>query len=138
LWFARHHQRKLGFGEPAAAGQTAAGAEEGGAEVQVALPTTAMSARICRRPTADSLVNGTGVFGIDASDAREWSTPRSSAHPVFGGKLKSFDDQEAKAVKGVLQTVTIPDLSGPTMFQPLGGVAVIANSTWAAGEGARS
>jgi isoquinoline 1-oxidoreductase beta subunit len=87
-------------------------------------------------PTSDrdSLVNGKGVFGIDASmpGMVHASIERS---PVFGGKLKSFDDKEAKAVKGVLQTVTIPDLSGPTMFQPLGGVAVIANSTWAAAKG---
>lgn len=87
-------------------------------------------------PTADrdSLVNGTGIFGIDASmpGMVHASIERS---PIFGGKLKSFDDQEAKRVRGVLQTVTIPDLSGPTMFQPLGGVAVIANSTWAAAKG---
>ncbi len=82
----------------------------------------------------DSLTNGKGIFGIDATmpGMVHASIERS---PVFGGKLKSFDDKDAKAVKGVLQTVTIPDLKGPTMFQPLGGVAVIANSTWAAAKG---
>jgi isoquinoline 1-oxidoreductase beta subunit len=77
---------------------------------------------------------GKGRFGIDAAmpGMVHASIARS---PVFGGKLKSYDDKAAKAVKGVMQTVTIPDLTGPTMFQPLGGVAVIANSTWAAKKG---
>ena len=82
----------------------------------------------------DSLTNGTGVFGIDAKmPGMVYASIERS--PGFGGKLKKFDDKDAKAVKGVLQTVTIPDLTGPTMFQPLGGVAVIANSTWAAAKG---
>ena len=82
----------------------------------------------------DSLTNGTGMFGIDAKmPGMVYASIERS--PVFGGKLKKFDDTNAKAVKGVLQTVTIPDLTGPTMFQPLGGVAVIANSTWAAKKG---
>jgi isoquinoline 1-oxidoreductase subunit beta len=82
----------------------------------------------------DDLVRGKGTFGIDATmPGMVYASIERS--PVFGGKLKSFDDKEAKAVKGVMQTVTIPDLKGPTMFQPLGGVAVIANSTWAAAKG---
>ena len=44
------------------------------------------------------------------------------AHPPkFGGKVKSFDDTEAKKVKGVEKIVQIPQ-----------GVAVLAKSTWAA------
>ena len=82
----------------------------------------------------DNITAGKGVFGIDAKmPGMVYASIERS--PVFGGKLKSFDDKDAKAVKGVLQTVTIPDLKGPTMFQPLGGVAVIANSTWAAAKG---
>ncbi|HEX4950833.1 MAG TPA: molybdopterin cofactor-binding domain-containing protein [Blastocatellia bacterium] len=87
-------------------------------------------------PTADrdNLVNGKGIFGIDATmPGMVYASIERS--PVFGGKLKSVDDKDAKTVKGVIQTVTIPDLKGPTGFQPLGGVAVIANSTWAAAKG---
>ena len=44
------------------------------------------------------------------------------AHPPrFGAKVKSFDDAEAKKVKGVEKVVQIPS-----------GVAVLAKSTWAA------
>jgi isoquinoline 1-oxidoreductase beta subunit len=53
--------------------------------------------------------------------------------PVIGGKLKTVDDADAKAVKGVIQTATIDPFKPPAyMFQPLGGVAVIADNTWAA------
>ena len=41
----------------------------------------------------------------------------------------------ARAVKGVQQTVVLPPLTPPYGFKPLGGVAVIANSTWAAMKG---
>jgi isoquinoline 1-oxidoreductase beta subunit len=55
--------------------------------------------------------------------------------PVLGGKMKSFDDQEARKVPGVQQTVVIPGFKPPHGFQPLGGVAVIANNTWSAMKG---
>jgi isoquinoline 1-oxidoreductase beta subunit len=55
--------------------------------------------------------------------------------PVFGGKVKSFDDQEALKVSGVKQTVLIDPFKPPAAFQPLGGVAVLADNTWAAFQG---
>lgn len=44
--------------------------------------------------------------------------------PLFGGKVKSFDDTEAKKIKGVVDVVQIPV-----------GVAVLANGFWAAKKG---
>lgn len=44
--------------------------------------------------------------------------------PVFGGKLKSFDATKALAIKGVQRVLEVPN-----------GVAVVANSTWAALQG---
>jgi isoquinoline 1-oxidoreductase beta subunit len=55
--------------------------------------------------------------------------------PVFGGKIKSLDEQEALKVAGVRQTVSIDPFKPPAAFQPLGGVAVIADNTWAAFQG---
>ena len=55
--------------------------------------------------------------------------------PVLGGKLKELDDQEARKVTGVQQTVAIEGAQPPYGFQALGGVAVIANNTWAASQG---
>jgi isoquinoline 1-oxidoreductase beta subunit len=45
------------------------------------------------------------------------------------------DDKATLAVKGVKQTATLDTWKPPIMFQPLGGVAVIADNSWAAIEG---
>ena len=55
--------------------------------------------------------------------------------PVFGGKVRSFDDAEALKVPGVVKVVRIEPPPIPSEFQPLGGVAVIARNTWAAMQG---
>lgn len=80
------------------------------------------------------IVAGKGTFGIDAKmPGMVYASIERS--PVYGGKLKSYDDSAAKQVKGVQQTVELPALTPPYLFKPLGGVAVIANSTWAAMQG---
>jgi isoquinoline 1-oxidoreductase beta subunit len=82
----------------------------------------------------DDISAGRGTFGIDARmPGMVYASIERS--PVLGGKLKSFDDQEAKKVPGVQQTVVIPGFKPPHAFQPLGGVAVIANNTWSAMKG---
>ena len=55
--------------------------------------------------------------------------------PVMGGKVGSFDATDTKKVPGVVQIVEIPAPSYPMMFQPSGGIAVIADNTWAAIQG---
>jgi isoquinoline 1-oxidoreductase beta subunit len=58
------------------------------------------------------------------------------AHPpVLGGKVKSVDDAAALKVIGVKKTIPIDPFTPPHGFQPLGGVAVIADNTWAAFKG---
>ena len=77
---------------------------------------------------------GKADFGIDAKvDGMLYA---AIAHPpVLGGKVKSLDDKPALAVKGVHQTITIDTFKPPCVFQPLGGVAVLADNTWAAFQG---
>ena len=55
--------------------------------------------------------------------------------PVIGGKVKSVDDSETLRVAGVHQTIAIDPFKPPPGFQPLGGIAVIADNTWAAFQG---
>jgi isoquinoline 1-oxidoreductase beta subunit len=55
--------------------------------------------------------------------------------PVTGGKLKSFDDSDAKKVSGVEKVMEVKGWPWPSKFQPLGGVAVIARNTGAAIKG---
>jgi isoquinoline 1-oxidoreductase subunit beta len=82
----------------------------------------------------DDLCAGKGTFGFDARlPGMVYAVIERS--PVFGGKLKSHDDAEARKVRGVQQTVVLPGFKPPHGFQPLGGVAVIADSTWAAMKG---
>jgi isoquinoline 1-oxidoreductase beta subunit len=81
-----------------------------------------------------NIVTGKAQFGLDVY--RDGMVFASIEHPpVLGGTVKSVDDKSALAVKGVQQTVAIDPFKPPHLFQPLGGVAVIANSTWAALQG---
>jgi isoquinoline 1-oxidoreductase beta subunit len=80
------------------------------------------------------IVTGKAQFGLDVY--REGMVFASIEHPpVYGGRVRSFDDKEALKVRGVQQTATIDPLTPPYRFKPLGGVAVVANSTWAALQG---
>jgi isoquinoline 1-oxidoreductase beta subunit len=77
------------------------------------------------------LCTGRGKFGIDAK--MPGMVYASIEHPpVFGGKLRSVDDTEARKIRGVQQTVALDGFKPPYGFQPLGGVAVIADNTWTA------
>jgi isoquinoline 1-oxidoreductase beta subunit len=80
------------------------------------------------------ICTGKAVFGMDARSAG--MVYASIEHPpVLGGKISSLDDKEALKVPGVIQTVQIDTAKAPHGFQPLGGVAVIAENTWAAFQG---
>jgi isoquinoline 1-oxidoreductase subunit beta len=82
----------------------------------------------------EEIVAGKGIYGIDAKmPGMVYASIERS--PVIGGKLKSYDDKEARQVPGVRQTVVLPGLTPPILFKPLGGVAVIADNTWAAMKG---
>ncbi|MGB9511427.1 MAG: molybdopterin cofactor-binding domain-containing protein [Candidatus Acidiferrum sp.] len=87
-------------------------------------------------PTYDlkDMVSGKAAFGQDAHI--EGMLYASVAHsPVFGGAVKSVDDSAALKVPGVKQTTTIEAFKPPVNMQALGGVAVIAENTYAAFQG---
>jgi isoquinoline 1-oxidoreductase beta subunit len=80
------------------------------------------------------MCTGKAVYGQDAQ--MEGMLYASVAHPpVFGSSVKSFDDKNALDVTGVRQTATIDAFKPPVGFQALGGVAVLADNTWAAMQG---
>ena len=77
---------------------------------------------------------GKAVFGFDAK--MPGMLVASVEHsPVYGGKLVSFDASEAKKVPGVREVIAIDRFKEPHNFQALGGVAVLADHTWAAMQG---
>src|ERR1700686_3262697 len=82
----------------------------------------------------EALVTGKAVYGMDARvDGMVYASIERP--PVLGGKVKSYDDKEALQVAGVRQTVPIDPFQQAPGFQPLGGIAVIADNTWAAFQG---
>ena len=55
--------------------------------------------------------------------------------PVFGSKMVSYDDSETLKVTGVIKVLTIEGTMAPSEFNPLGGIAVVAENTWSAIKG---
>ena len=83
--------------------------------------------RVIGRPTrrldTPEKIDGRAVFGLDVK-FDGLLTAVVARSPVFGGKVKSFDDSAAKAVPGVRKVVQVPT-----------GVAVVADHFWAAQQG---
>lgn len=80
------------------------------------------------------ICTGKSIFGLDAGlDGMVYA---SIEHPpVLGGKVKSYDEKAPLQVTGVRETIPIDPFKPPCGYQPLGGVAVIADNTWAAIQG---
>ena len=80
---------------------------------------------------AADIVTGHAVYGIDV--ALEGLLHAVVARPpVVGGKLVSFDAAQTLKVPGVLAAIPLQSTPLPAANHPLGGVAVVATSTWAA------
>ena len=86
-------------------------------------------------------VDGTAVFGLDVR-LPEMLFAVIARCPHFGGKLVRFDGSDAKAVPGVQAVFAVPPIGFvPAIGRNLnvaGGVAVVANSTWAAMQGRKA
>lgn len=86
----------------------------------------------------DAMCNGQAIFGIDAK-MPGMVFASVERPPVYGGKLKSCDDSAARKVRGVKDVVILDGPKQlPILFQPLGGVAVIAENSWAALQGRKA
>ncbi len=69
---------------------------------------------------------------------REWCTRRSNIRRFSDRRSSRMTTKLRSKVPGVKKTVTIDTFKPPHAFQPLGGVAVIADNTWAAFQGRKS
>jgi isoquinoline 1-oxidoreductase beta subunit len=87
-----------------------------------------------RHYDVEDLCTGKPLFGMDVGwDGMLYA---AIAHPpALGGKPASVDDTAASQVTGVKQTVLIEPFHPPHAFQALGGIAVIADNTFAAFKG---
>src|SRR5262250_2786160 len=79
--------------------------------------------------------NGKAKFGIDSRVAGMQYAVVARC-PVFGAKLKSFDAAKAKSVAGVRDVFAIDPVA--TGAFSAGGVAVVADNSWAAMEGRKA
>lgn len=92
------------------------------------------------RPLAidgEDIVTGKAIFGADVllDDMLYAVVARP---PVYGATLANVDDSAALEVPGVIRVEIIEGAPQPSAFHPLGGVAVVAENTWAAMEGRRA
>lgn len=82
----------------------------------------------------DDMITGKAVYGIDARmDDQAFAVV--ARPPVVGGKVKSYDATAVRKMPGVIDVLEIPAFEGAPDFKPLGGVAVLADSTWNAWQG---
>jgi isoquinoline 1-oxidoreductase beta subunit len=132
----KNSDRKLGYGDLAAlAAKLPVPKKE---ELQMKAPT---AWRYIGKPApgldVPEICSGKSVFGMDVRvDGMLYA---AIAHPpVLGGKVKSVDDSATLKVIGVKKTIAIEPFTPPHAFQPLGGVAVIADNTWAAFKGRKN
>jgi isoquinoline 1-oxidoreductase beta subunit len=80
------------------------------------------------------IVEGKAEYGIDVKlDGMVYAVV---AHPpAYGDTLTSYDDTDTLKVPGVIKTLTLASSPPPAVFNPLGGVVVVATNTWAAIQG---
>jgi len=76
-----------------------------------------------RRLDTPEKINGKAIFGFDVTKPG-MLTALVARSPVFGGKVKSFNDAKAKAVPGVKEIVPLESW-----------IAVVADSFWSAKKG---
>ena len=126
--------RKLGYGQLA----TAAGKQPVPSRDQVKLKDPSQFRYIgksnIKLVDGRDIVTGKAIYGQDVR--LPGMLYAVVARPdVYLGKVVSVDSSAAMKVPGVLKIVQIEPSAPPANFNPLGGVAVVAKSTWAALKG---
>ncbi len=79
-------------------------------------------------------VTGSAAFGADVV-LPGMLTAMIARPPVVGGRVKRYDATRALAIPGVKRVIELPVPTRPYMFQSWGGIAVLAENTWAAMKG---
>ena len=79
-------------------------------------------------------VNGSAVFGADIR-LPGMLTAVIARPPIVGARVKRYDASRALAIPGVKRVIELPAPTPPYVFQAWGGIAVLAENTWAAMRG---
>jgi isoquinoline 1-oxidoreductase subunit beta len=83
---------------------------------------------------AAAIVSGRARYAMDVHV--DGALHASLMKPPFGMRIASVDDAASRRIPGVRRVIRIPALPNPTVRQD--GVAVVADSTWAAMKGLRA
>jgi isoquinoline 1-oxidoreductase beta subunit len=83
---------------------------------------------------APAIVAGTARYGADIS-LPGMLIAVIARPPAVGDRVSAYNSTRALAVPGVRQVIEMPVPQRPYAFQPWGGVAVLADNTWAAMRG---
>jgi isoquinoline 1-oxidoreductase beta subunit len=142
--------RELGFGELATAASQLPVPERDTLRLkarnewryigQLTGPTQELRGDGVTRPLAidgEDIVTGRAVYGADIRQD-EMLYAVIARPPVYGARLARVDDGAAREIPGIVRVVEIEGTGQPAGFSPLGGVAVVADNTWAAIEGRRA
>lgn len=132
---APHTVRHANSGRSMRFGALAARAATMTAPSDVALKSTSQYRLIGTRINGidnHKIVTGAGMFGIDVR-LPGMKYAAIAKCPVFNGRPLTIDSTKARQVAGVRDIIEIKGLDNPTHLMP--GVAVVADSTWAAFKG---
>ncbi|WP_018982021.1 xanthine dehydrogenase family protein molybdopterin-binding subunit [Salinimonas chungwhensis] len=83
----------------------------------------------------EKIISGTTTFGQDMA-VENMLYAVIQRPPVMFTQPESVDDKQTKNIAGVVKVLQMPTASAPANFAPLGGVAVLADNTWSAMQGA--
>jgi len=82
----------------------------------------------------NDIVSGKARYGID-SVADDMVYAVVARPPVYGGKVVSYDDSDARSIEGVVDVVELKQWPVPSGMMPVGGIAVLGRNSWAAMQG---
>jgi isoquinoline 1-oxidoreductase subunit beta len=125
-----HGKRSLGFGELASEAAMLPVPRPEDVKVR---PRSEMRHVFKDLPLIDgpAIVTGSASFGADVR-LPGMLVAVIARPPVVGGRVARYDAKRALAIPGVKRVVEIPTPKPPYAFQPWGGIAVLAENTWAA------
>lgn len=126
--------RRIGFGDVAAAASQLSVPGRDSLQYRKNEDLRYIGREITALADGEDIATGRAQYGID-KQLENMLFSVIARPPAYGDRLKSFDDTETLKVPGVKKVVTLESSEPPAMFNPLGGVAVIATNTWSAMQG---